>query len=244
METPNRDTPNTTSAEGVKLSPWEKVWNWLKEKGATLLITSAVSIVTAWFAFSVNDKNATISFEDVGAKNFQQLFDLQSKQITDLKTENKELELRIEDLTKQVQGLQIAQLRNSQNALLFNNSIDNFPFPYWVKSRDGRMVKINTAFEEAYLKPVGKDRLDYIDKTDYEIWPEEEANNFAVTDNQVVRTKKEVVFIETIVLNGKKKRLLVTKFPIFLSSEVIGVAGFSVPKEFISENYNVLMNTP
>ena len=236
------DTPNTTPAEGIKVSWKDKIWNFIQDKGFSIFITALVSILTAYFTFTVNDKNANISFEDVGAKNFQQLFDLQSKQITDLKVENKELELRIEELTKQVQSLQIAQLRNSQNAMLFNNSFDNFPFPYWVKSRDGRMVKLNTAFEEAYLKPVGKDRLDYIDKTDYEIWPEAEANNFAVTDNQVVRTKKEVVFIETVTINGKKKRLLVTKFPIFLSTEVIGVAGFSVPKEFISDNYNALFS--
>lgn len=241
---PTPDTPNTTPAEDIKLSPWEKFVQFIKQPWAASVLTLIGTLGAAYFTFQVQNKNATISFEDVGAKNFQQLFDLQSKQITDLKTENKELELRIEDLTKQVQSLQIAQLRNSQNALLFNNSIDNFPFPYWVKSREGRMVKINTAFEDAYLKPVGKDRLDYIDKTDYDIWTDEEANNFAVTDNQVVRTKKEVVFIETITLNGKKKRLLVTKFPIFLSSEVIGIAGFSVPKEFISDNYQVLMNTP
>ena len=224
---PTPDTPNTTPAEDIKLSPWEKFVQFIKQPWAASVLTLIGTLGAAYFTFQVQNKNATISFEDVGAKHFQQLFDLQSKQITDLKTENKELELRIEDLTKQVQSLQIAQLRNSQNALLFNNSIDNFPFPYWVKSREGRMVKINTAFEDAYLKPVGKDRLDYIDKTDYDIC-----------------TKKEVVFIETITLNGKKKRLLVTKFPIFLSSEVIGIAGFSVPKEFISDNYQVLMNTP
>jgi len=242
--TRNPDTSNTTSAEGAKLSPWEKFVQFIKQPWAAAMLTLIGTVLGTYLTYQVQDKNASISFEDVGAKNFQQLFDLQSKQITDLKVENKELELRIEDLTKQVQSLQIAQLRNSQNALLFNNSIDNFPFPYWVKSREGRMVKINTAFEDAYLKPVGKDRLDYIGKTDYDIWTDEEANNFAVTDNQVVRTKKEVVFIETITLNGKKKRLLVTKFPIFLSSEVIGIAGFSVPKEFISDNYQVLMNTP
>lgn len=238
--TPISDTPNTTPAEGLKMTSWEKFVQFIKQPWAAVVLTTFVSVSGAYLTYQVQDKNANISFEDVGAKNFQQLFDLQSNQITELKVEIKDLQAQNKTLTEQIQNLQIAQLRNSQNAILFNNSIDNFPFPYWVKSREGRMVKLNKAFEDSYLIPVGMDRLDYIDKTDFEIWPFDEATNFAVTDKQVIQTKKEVVFIETITLAGKKKRLLVTKFPIFLNSEVIGVAGFSLPKDYISDNYTAL----
>ena len=241
LESSNTET-HITSAEGIKLSAWDKFLLFIKQPIAITIITAAVSFSTAYLTFAVNDKNATINFEDIGAKNFQQLFDLQSKQIADLTTKVEKLSEENNKLRNEIADMKLAQYRSNQNSILFNNSIDAFPFPYWVKSREGRMIKLNQAYEDQYLKPRGLTRLDYLDKTDYEVWDQETALSFREADQRVAQLKKKVLVVEEVTINGKREMILVTKFPIFLNQDVIGVAGFALPRKFITKNYKELLD--
>lgn len=221
---------------------WDKFLLLIKTPFATTLITALLSFGGAYLVFVENTKKTSVSFEEVGATNFQRLYDLQSTQIATLTLKNDKQAIQIKDLQNEISEMKLAQFRSGQNSLIFNNSIDSFPFPYWVKTRDGRMVKLNRAFEEIYLEPLGKDKMDYIDKTDFEVWSEEEAIAFRQSDLDVINSKSKKVFIEKVTINGKAFNIWVTKFPIFLNHDVIGVAGFSLPEKTVRDSYKSLMN--
>lgn len=229
--------PETTPAEGKHITAWEKLMTFVKTPIATVILTSIVSVTSAYFAFVVNDKNANVSFEEIGATNFQKLYDLQTAQIMNLSIKVDKLTAQNETLKEEIADLKIAQYKSGQNSILFNNSIDAFPYPYWVKTRDGRMVKLNEAFEKAYLIPKGLTRMDYVDKMDAEVWTVEEATSFRRSDLRVINSKKREIFMEHAVIDGETLNILVTKFPIFLNGEVIGVAGFSLPETILSNQY-------
>lgn len=204
---------------------------WLKHNGKWIL-SSAITLIVAFFGFTVNWKNSDNDFTTIKADNFQKLYNQQESQINRLELKLDKISQENEVLQTQVNELQISQIKNNQNQLLFANSIDNLPFPYWVKSKEGRMILLNKAFEDRYLISKGLTRLDYIDKTDYDVWSAKEALSFRQADLNVMRKKIPIANVEIIEINGKRVRLEVLKFPIFFNKEVIGVGGIVYPKEF------------
>lgn len=230
-------TPEVTPAGGKKPTHWERFIEFIKQPVVATIVTAVVSVSGAYFVFAVNDKKANISFEEVGATNFQKLYDLQNAQILNLSIKVDKLTAQNEALRNEISNMKLEQFKSNHNRILFSNSIDSFPFPYWVKSRDGRMIKLNDAFEKAFLKPKDLTRMDYIDHFDVNIWSAEEAADFKKTDMRVTITKKKLTYIKDINMNGKVDRYLVTKFPIFFNGEVIGTAAFALPFEILSKKH-------
>lgn len=64
--------------------------------------------------------------------------------------------------------------------------IDNLPLPILAKSSDRKYIFVN----RAYMEVVGKPRDEIIGKTDYEIYPKEEADRITKTDDEIFQSGK------------------------------------------------------
>lgn len=210
---------------------------FIKQPIVTTIIAALVSIYGYYLVFAVDDKKANVTFEEVGANNFQHLFNIQAESIIKLEIKIDKLTAQNESLRSEIVEMKLTQFKSGQNRILFNNSIDSFPYPYWVKTRDGIMVKMNISFENHYLIDKGLTRLDYVDKTDYAVFTIEEADAFKRSDQAVIDCKCTRTSIEYTKSKGIQSKIIATKFPIFLNNEVIGVAGFSLPEGIIYKKH-------
>ena len=205
----------------------------LVENGTQLLkkvITPAVIIAVISFfggvlTYQNKDKDSDTQRIAIKGDDCQSLLEYQSQMIFKLNRRMDSLTDTVTQLRKENTEFKLSQFRVGANQILFNNSIDNLPFPYWVKSREGRMVKLNQAYEDHYLTPIGLTRLDYIDHTDFEVWPEDIARSFRIADLDVVKKKAPIITIEKIRINGKETEAQVMKFPIWYNQDIIGVGG-------------------
>ena len=129
---------------------------------------------------------------------------------------------------------EVSQLRS--NMIILSIADDNYPNPKWMKSNDLMMLKLNKSYEDIYLKPFGKSRSDYIGKYDYDIWPEDVAFRFRENDRKVLMSKKPITFSEKVpTADGKEIEVEITKYPIIINGEIIGIGGFSVIKHLYNE---------
>ena len=127
---------------------------------------------------------------------------------------------------------EVSQLRS--NMIILSIADDNYPNPKWMKSNDLMMLKLNKSYEDIYLKPFGKSRSDYIGKYDHDIWPEDVAFRFRENDRKVLMSKKPITFSEKVpTADGKEIEVEITKYPIIINGEIIGIGGFSVIKHFV-----------
>ena len=199
----------------------------LLEKNKTLTVV-VIAFFTAILTFKVDWKKTDIDYNKVTLQNYQELYESIKADMIILKKEN-------EELKRQVLELQMIQVVTSQNSLMFSNSIDDLPFPYWVKARDGTMVKLNKMYEDLYLKPKNLRRSDYIDKTDYAIWTKSESDRFRKNDLEVITSKSIKTYYEVFEVNGRIYNTKVFKFPIYLNNNVIGVGGIIIPDEYLKK---------
>lgn len=149
---------------------------------------------------------------------------------------------RIESLEKQLETqrkidaqsqLLISQLQ-VENVALKSKIIDQFdqmgalysffqymPGPAWMKNPEGVMIWINKAYEKTY----GISKLRYEGSTDFEVWPEEVAQQFRDNDLTVLAKKEPITVTETI--NGED--WVIWKFPVVLDGQIIGIGGVAIP---------------
>jgi PAS domain-containing protein len=110
----------------------------------------------------------------------------------------------------------------------------DLPFPYWLKDMQSKMIYVNKQYESQFnIKSA-----DYINKTDYDVWPKEIADKYVDTDNEVISGSSEYVVdfhetIDHIVIKWKRRA----------GNIVIGIAGICVPLALMS-NIPSLFNEP
>lgn len=138
----------------------------------------------------------------------------------------------IQKLEERISGCEDLQLKNielerklnslSAEIIIFKASTDYFPFPYWVKNSDGKMLYLNSAYEKKYLRPYGWNASDYINRYDWQIWGYEIANEFKKNDSLVISNGRAMTFIEKVHSGHVIK---VTKYPFKVGGQTFGVAG-------------------
>lgn len=134
-----------------------------------------------------------------------------------LRETNVELERRVNKLKSQILTLQSVQ--------------DSLPWPAWIKDLDGEVISANRAYEQAFLTPRGYTLFDYVGASDYDVWPEDIADEFRRNDLEIQRTRRTTVFTEEVeILPGERVRLKFVKYPRYIGNKVVGVAGMSVPE--------------
>ena len=140
---------------------------------------------------------------------------------------------QIEDENK-ILRQRIAQLERENYALLHNIALlesahQDLPLPMWLKDKDGKMLAVNLAYEKSFLQPIGKTRQDYINQTDFDIWPADVAERYRRHDRSVMNTSEPLYFREEMELGDVKEPVMVLKYPRSVAGIVVGVAGIALP---------------
>lgn len=112
--------------------------------------------------------------------------------------------------------------------LIFDRVPMDLPFPWWLKDSNLRMVKLNDKYEEVFLKPLGKTRDDYINRTDKEVWGEELGAEYIKNDLHVIETRRLYDNMETVHYKGEIIKCRVVKYPLFFGDSIIGVCGQAI----------------
>lgn len=121
------------------------------------------------------------------------------------------------------------QLRELKSSLSAMESLHlDLPLPQWVKDKGSKVISMNKAYEDVFLFPIGKSIEDYIGHNDIDVWGEEIGQEFMSNDAEVMRKRKPIHVIETIVnKKGVKKYWYIYKFPIWSNRSVIGTGGIA-----------------
>ncbi len=96
---------------------------------------------------------------------------------------------------------------------------------FWVKNRKGQFVMLNQADAE---KAGGRGEIDIIGKTDFDVFPNDLAENYAKDDQEVMATGKKIINRVELVPNedGTIDWYATNKVPLFAKNgTIIGVAG-------------------
>lgn len=115
-----------------------------------------------------------------------------------------------------------AALRASKEQL--QSIIDSTPSLVYIKQPDGKFILVNKKFEEL----LGKDRLQIIDKTDFDFFPYEEAERFRKNDLIVFQKKIAIEKEEVTTIENELRYYLSIKFPLFSDNgDITSVCGIS-----------------
>jgi len=109
-----------------------------------------------------------------------------------------------------------SQLQMSEQ--LFAAFMDNFSGFAWMKDTRGRYVYANRSLQELYSR-------DCLGHTDEAYWPDEIAAQYRRNDEAVIASRQPLQTVEPYLLNGEKRQLLVTKFPICDSDGAVVMVG-------------------
>ncbi|HYG35171.1 MAG TPA: PAS domain S-box protein [Clostridia bacterium] len=126
--------------------------------------------------------------------------------------------------------LDITERKHDQEALRsseerFRVFMDNTSAIAWAKDEAGRYVYFN----QAYQRQFGMAFEDYQGKTDFELWPEENARQFRENDLKVLRSGEPAeVLEETTTPAGDKRYWLNVKFPFQDASGAKYIGGIGI----------------
>lgn len=91
----------------------------------------------------------------------------------------------------------------------FRAFMDNTSASAWMKDEEGRYVYLNKPFENHF----GVRLEDWRGKTDFDVWPQEIAEEFRRNDQEVLRSGQPREVIEhTLIANGRDRTWLTSKF--------------------------------
>src|ERR1043166_5728481 len=142
---------------------------------------------------------------------------------------NAELEQRVLDRTKKLEATtarlraEIEDRKEAEGALRqseerFAAFMDNLPGYAWMKDLQGRYVYVNEMVR-------GLPGYRSLGKTDAQIWPADLAAEYRANDEQVIATKKPLNTLEHFQLEGKKRYMAGSKFPIFDKTGAVALVG-------------------
>lgn len=136
------------------------------------------------------------------------------KKIAILEVKLDKLEIRNIELEKQVN-------QSNSEIIIFKAAQDFFPFSYWIKDLNGKMLYVNKSFEKRYITSCKKKLADFIGHYDFENFSLKQATQFAKADSLVIADDRPYSFYK----EEKIRIYTVTKFPYKLNGQTIGVAG-------------------
>lgn len=116
--------------------------------------------------------------------------------------------------------------------LLLESTHIDFPFPAWFKDNSLKMMALNQSYEDVFLKPRGLTMMDYIGKTDFDIYEDHIATKYVENDKRVLKHHSDVwMGDEPLFVNNEdvSHRFRVVKFKRYSGNTVIGIGGFAIP---------------
>lgn len=170
------------------------------------------------------------------------------------KSSQNNLKTIIETWREDNERLRLVETENGKKIDNLNNVISNMsfkikvlesakfsiPYPMWIKGSDGRIISINNEYELFFLKPKGLSSVNYIGKTDYDLWPDDIASQYRANDFKVLTNNKPFLGAENIPnILGKNDIWIIVKYPIDLigtdSDQLKAIGGLALPYKDIQE---------
>lgn len=158
--------------------------------------------------------------------------------------DNGNLRTRVAELetTISVQGDQIYEMKTERSEMLQKFQIleagqIKMPVPFWIKSLDGKMLMVNDAYVDAFLRPRGDTRDDYVGKTDIEYWGKKVGAVYQHNDKKALRAFEPIVFRETVPVEGKDigEDWLFMKYKLLVNGQLVGIAGIGFPVSILNK---------
>lgn len=189
-------------------------------KAIAALITALGAIILGYWTMGTNRITA-----DYGAYNTI---------IPKLESRIESLELAMADLQLAYNELMVENNVLKNSIILLSTSNIDVPFPAWIKNSDGVMLKANLAYQTVFLNHINKGLHDYIGKTDYDIWPNDVADQYTQNDQMVMKTGRVYTGTENVIMDGRREQWFIIKYRWKAANGVVlGVAGMALPKDFI-----------
>ncbi|MBN2156502.1 MAG: GAF domain-containing protein [Candidatus Lokiarchaeota archaeon] len=143
------------------------------------------------------------------------------------------MHLMIQDLTEE----KLTQQKYSESVTVFAAFMENFSGIAFIKSPEGKYIYLN----KTLLKLIDRSYEDCIDKTDFDLFPLDDAKQFRKNDLQVLNTLSATQLIEITSVKEENRHWLVNKFPIVKESEYPwAVAGMGVDISDQKANEHIL----
>jgi len=99
--------------------------------------------------------------------------------------------------------------------------LDNTTLPIFLKSIDGRYILIN----REYSRIVNCSCDDAVGRTDHDFWPDDVITLFRSQDREVIESGEPREFEETVLIGGRERTFLTSKFPLYDNGVIYAVGG-------------------
>lgn len=171
--------------------------------------------------------------KDANRADFQSLLDRYDKALKDSEARIESLAVKIHQLEEKIDELTKSRDYFKNQLVLLQAAHYDDPLPRWTKDKQGRMIHVNRAYEEAFLKPIGKTADDYIGKLDKDVWGASTAEEFRKNDLYVQRTGKVWIGFEHYDMGGKNlfHKFYFIKNPYYVrgTKTILGTEGKAIP---------------
>ena len=155
--------------------------------------------------------------------------DITMSMMEKLELDNKRLREEEETNSKRLVELERRLTELTQTVMLMESAHQDLPLPQWLKDRNGIMLAFNQSYEETFLVPIGVTKNEYIGRSDYDIWPEEIAKQYAINDRKVLLSRVVWEGEEDVQTPDGVGKWRVIKYPRFSGNILIGIAGIAIP---------------
>jgi len=177
------------------------------------------AVINGYFSSKTEDKKTEIDASDRLILHWEKLLEPLRARVTEL--ENKLEGARMREIEHKQE---ISTLKNQ--LMIFESSHVDIPLAMWMKDTSGKLVFINSIYEDMFLIPRGYTTTDYLGNEDSSVWSEEVVNAFKKHDAKVMREKKFSRQVEPIDDGaGGYYYADVLKYPRKLGNKVIGISG-------------------
>ena len=166
----------------------------------------------------------------------QMLFDRMTKaldrsetKMVELQTQFFALKQKCDDDTLKLRG---KNQELSMRLSMLEGAFQDLPLPQWLKDTDGKMLSLNKAYEDMFLRPMSKTSQDYIGKTDEDVWGPEIAAKFRQNDQEAERNGKgfwigiEPIWVQN---NDISKHWWIFNYVRYVGETPVGGAGLALP---------------
>ena len=124
-----------------------------------------------------------------------------------------------------ISALKKAEKQLKESKYLFDAFMSHLPGPAFIKDVDGRYLFVNKAFSQM----CGSESAIQLGMTDDEIWDPATARSLRANDQAVRRDMTAENTVDTIhTADGRERRLLTTRFPIFHEDAAAALGGISI----------------
>ena len=164
------------------------------------------------------------------------------ERLTAVEEENADLRRRMTALQEQLTALQIENAELLAKISLLESAHQSLPLPMWLKDEHGRVLTINSAYEETFLVPRGYKRSDYVGHYDADVWPDHIAAQFTVNDRHVFRDGVTWIGTEKVTnADGEDENWRIIKYPRFAGNVKVGIGGVAIPDSRDDVNVEVVV---